>query len=342
MSAPKTIHVQYPEPHLGRMKEILKAHPEVKKLFGPNSWSALIILGIVVFQMVIASFAHQMNFWMILAFSWLVGAVMNHAMFVLIHEAAHNLIFTGSKANKIWSIIANLPVVFPAAIGFRTFHLIHHRFQGDLNKDADLSGPQEAAWVGNSWFRKTLWLLGFIYVEGVVRPNRLKNIRFMNDPWIWINVGACLAFAGVMGFGFGWESVSYLLLSSVFCVGLHPLGARWIQEHYVFHAPQETYSYYGSFNYVMLNVGYHNEHHDLMVIPWNRLPTLRKMASEFYEPVHSHTSYWKLLFRFIFDKNITLYSRVTRDEASLKAGQMKNNSDEFSGELVTATEPVFQ
>ena len=58
-----------------------------------------------------------------------------------------------------------------------------------------------------------------------------------------------------------------------------PLGARWIQEHYTFVQGQETYSYYGILNRLAFNIGYHNEHHDFMTIPWYRLGRLRASRS---------------------------------------------------------------
>ena len=77
----------------------------------------------------------------------------------------------------------------------------------------------------------------------------------------------------------GWTALLYLFLSSAFAIGLHPVGARWIQEHYLtFPGDQETFSYYGPMNVLALNVGYHNEHHDLMRVPWTRLPALKAMA----------------------------------------------------------------
>jgi len=96
---------------------------------------------------------------------------------------------------------------------------------------------------------------------------------------------------------------------------LHPLGARWIQEHYLtLDVHQETYSYYGPLNAVAFNVGFHNEHHDFPSIPWNRLPQLKKRASSFYDTLQSHRSWTRLFFRFLFDKNVSLYGRILRKE----------------------------
>jgi len=100
----------------------------------------------------------------------------------------------------------------------------------------------------------------------------------------------------------------------LFSIGLHPVGARWIQEHYTYDFDQETFSYYGPINLVALNMGYHNEHHDLPSIPWNNLPKLRAIAPEFYNNLKYHSSWSRLLFQFIFDRRYSLYSRVERTE----------------------------
>jgi sphingolipid delta-4 desaturase len=96
---------------------------------------------------------------------------------------------------------------------------------------------------------------------------------------------------------------------------LHPLGARWIQEHYLTHSvEQETYSYYGNFNVVAFNVGFHNEHHDFPSIPWNKLPEIKKTAPEYYDNLYYHKSWTKLFFRFLFDREISLFNRILRKE----------------------------
>ena len=77
---------------------------------------------------------------------------------------------------------------------------------------------------------------------------------------------------------------------------------------------QETNSYYGWLNRLALNVGYHNEHHDFPSVPWNRLPAVRRIAPEAYETLGSHGSWAKLLWQFLFDRRISLFSRQVREE----------------------------
>ncbi len=101
----------------------------------------------------------------------------------------------------------------------------------------------------------------------------------------------------------------YLGLSFLFSIGFHPLGARWIQEHYLVSPDQETYSYYGPLNLLAFNVGYHNEHHDFASIPWNRLPALKQMAPEYYDTLISHRSWTKLWLQFMFDRRLSHFSR---------------------------------
>jgi sphingolipid delta-4 desaturase len=59
-------------------------------------------------------------------------------------------------------------------------------------------------------------------------------------------------------------------------------------------------------------VGYHNEHHDFPSIPWTRLPELRSIAKEFYEPLPSHTSWPYVTYKFISDPKVGMWSRAKR------------------------------
>lgn len=323
---PQFTFVEYPEPHIGRAKQILKAHPEIRQLFGNNPWTAVITAGIVGLQFAVAIALSGQPWWAVIAAAWLIGAFADHALFVVIHECAHNLVFKRASSNKWMGIFANLPGVFPSAIGFRNYHLLHHRFQGEFDWDADLAGPTEAKVVSNGTIRKALWLLGFAFIEGIVRPSRVKKVELF-DRWGIANIAVTCGIALVVLYFFGWASFAYLGLSTIFSVGLHPVGGRWIQEHYVVKEGQETYSYYGPLNKLALNVGYHNEHHDFMVIPWNKLPKLKAMAPEYYDNLHYHMSWPGLLLRFIFDPKLSLFSRVVREDHVERRKRKMNTED---------------
>ncbi len=308
---PSFRQVTYPEPHRERTRRLLAAHPEARKLCGHAPVSAIMVAILVAAQLAVAWALRDEPLWLALVAAWGFGAFVNHALWGLIHECSHNLVFASAPANALVSIAANLPIVFPSAIAFRKYHLLHHAYQGAEDLDADLASPAEARLVGNSSWRKALWLL-FFFAAQALRVPRLKRIRLL-DGWYALNLAVQVAFVAGVVLLAGGTALAYLLLASIFSIGLHPVGARWIQEHYLtWPGDQETFSYYGPLNLVALNVGYHNEHHDLMRVPWFRLPALKRMAPELYEPLRSHRSWSGLMLRFILDPNLSLYSRVTR------------------------------
>ena len=304
------LRVDYREPHLARTRDILSKHPEVRKLFGNTPSTALFVLGIVAVQASVAYVLRAQPWWMVVIAAYTIGACGNHALWTLIHESTHNLVFKKPWMNSIVLIVANLPIIFPSAISFRKYHLLHHNYQGSESLDADLAAPIEAKLVGNSSVKKALWLLLFPVAQ-MLRIPRLKNIKFI-DRWYVLNFLVEFAFDGAVIYFWGWTAFAYLAAATFFSIGLHPVGARWIQEHFLTAPPQETYSYYGPFNIVAFNVGYHNEHHDLMRVPWSRLPEVRRAAPEFYDTLVFHTSWTRLLLQFIFDPKLSLYSRVVR------------------------------
>ena len=302
------------EPHRQRTKEILKKHPEIRQLIGRNPNTFFFILGLVGLQIYMAYILRNQDFWLVLFFAYVLGAFANHGFFVMIHEGTHDLIFKRRFFNLLAVILADLPNIVPSGISFRRYHLKHHSFQGIYDLDADLPSKWEARLMGNTAIGKALWLLFFPLFQSL-RPPRLREIKF-SSVWTWTNVLIVFSFDISVFMIWGPNALLYLFFSLVFSIGLHPLGARWIQEHYVVSPPQETYSYYGPLNLLAFNVGHHNEHHDFPSIPWNRLPQIRSIASAYYNSLVYHTSWTRLLFRFLFDKNISLFSRVERKERS--------------------------
>jgi sphingolipid delta-4 desaturase len=299
-----------PQPHPARTKAILRDHPEVRKLFGPNPWSLAVIVATVGLQMSLAYLLRDQSWWLIAAVAWFVGAFANHAMYVMIHEAAHGAIMRRRGANELAGILADTVNVIPAAMSFRSYHLKHHSFQGVYHLDADLPSRWEAWLIGSGVVGKLFWFMLFPIFE-ISRPLRLQGIRFVT-LWTCFNWAVVLGVDAAILWLWGPKALTYLVCSFFFSIGPHPLGARWIQEHYLLNDEQETYSYYGPLNLLALNVGYHQEHHDFPAVAWNRLPEVKRLAPEYYESLDCYRSWTKLFFRFLFDPKLSHYSRVVR------------------------------
>lgn len=298
------------EPHRVRTKQILKQHPDVRKLIGKNPATFLFIVLLVALQVGGAWFLADKSWWIIFAVAYFVGAFIDHALFVMIHECAHKLIFKNPTANRLSGIFANIPQVFPSSVSFERYHIKHHSFQGVHELDADLPNRWEARLINNYFIGKAVWFLFYPFFQAF-RVARLKEIKPF-DGWIALNWGVQILFVAAVWYFLGVKAVVFLTASFFFSVGLHPLGGRWIQEHYLTHGEQETYSYYGPLNAVAFNVGYHNEHHDFPSVPWNKLPQIKSTASVFYDSLASHNSWTKLWLRFLFDREISLWSRIVR------------------------------
>ena len=225
------IHVTHGEPHAQRGRRMLAAHPELRALAGTEPRSALWTLLLVVAQLALALTVGHRS-WLIWApAAYLIGATIDHALWALIHDTCHNLVFRSRTANRWVAILANLPLVVPGAISFGKYHLLHHRHMGDLDFDAGIPGPTEARVIGRSGIRKATWIAGTIFVQGVVRPSRMKKVTLL-DGWTIVNIVVQVAAMALLVYVAGVAPLKYLLMSTVFAIGLHPLGARWIQEHF--------------------------------------------------------------------------------------------------------------
>ncbi len=300
--------------HRQRSRDILARHPEVRKLIGRNPTTALWAVGLIATQWMAANLLHEASWLWIVVAAYLFGAFLNHALFVLIHECTHGLVFRRRALNNILAILCDGALVFPSAMAFRKYHLLHHRHLGEYEMDPDIVCHTEGRLVGESAWRKALWV-ALLGASQALRPLRIK-VSGAPDAWIIANI-LIIAFADLLiCVVIGPEALAYLALSTFFALGLHPVGGRWIQEHYETRKGQETYSYYGPLNKTCFNMGYHNEHHDFVGIPWNKLPDLKRLAPEYYDSLASYRSWTAVLLKFIFDPTMSTYRRVVRSARS--------------------------
>ncbi|HJQ67109.1 MAG TPA: fatty acid desaturase, partial [Gemmatimonadales bacterium] len=164
----------------------------MRELIGPNVATFWWTAGIVALQCVLAWLIRDQSWWVVFAVAYGVGAFANHALFVMIHETAHKLVFKRKVPNILTGLLANLPLFFPSSVSFTKYHLKHHAFQGVYELDADLPNHWEARLIGHSWLGKGLWLLLYPFFQ-MTRPLRLKEIQLF-DAWSITNLLTQAAF----------------------------------------------------------------------------------------------------------------------------------------------------
>ena len=290
------------EPHSSRRKIILQKHPEIKKLMGYDSSITYIVTAEIVAQIVMCYMLQNASWSCIIVLAYCFGGVLNHSLGSAIHEIGHNLAFGHRKSwmNRLLSIWCNLPIAVPMAISYKKYHADHHRYLGEEMNDVDIPTRLES-WLFRHAITKLMWLATHPIIHAI-RP-------FYKSPkpvtgWEVINAFCQICFDYFVLTVFGVKPLVYLIAGTLFGLGLHPLSGHFISEHYLFSGGQATHSYYGPLNFILFNVGYHNEHHDFPYIPYKLLPEVKRLAPEYYNNVPYHTSWTKVIWDFVFDEHM--------------------------------------
>ncbi|KAG9591323.1 dihydroceramide delta(4)-desaturase, partial [Aureobasidium melanogenum] len=325
------------EPHRSRRMAIIKAHPEVLKLCGPEPLTIPLVLAVVGLQCTCAYLLSNTPFWSWRSWltAYIIGATANQNLFLAIHEISHNLAFKSGLANRLFAIVANLPIGIPYSASFRPYHLTHHKSLGVDGLDTDLPTALEAFFldsIAGKAFFCTFQILFYALRPMMVYQIPLTKIHALN-------IAVQLLFDYVLIQSWGGKAVGYFILSSFLAGSLHPVAGHFIAEHYVFDRASlenkqardpkqripvpETFSYYGPLNLLTYNVGLHNEHHDFPAIPWTRLWKVNEIAKEFYQDLPYHRSWVGVIWQFIMDKEVGMWCRVKRKEGGRKVGAWK-------------------
>jgi sphingolipid delta-4 desaturase len=318
--------------HTRRARRILAAHPDVRGLVGPNPWSGAWLVSLVLLQLAVQVALAGCPVWLQLPIAYVFGAFVIHALWTLVHECSHDLVFRTKLLNRWAAIFANLPIVLPSTVSYAVYHHKHHARFSYYRHDTDVPSRWEGWLLHGGLLRRLLWaaLLPLLF-QGVRRTRILASGRPRSwEQFLLANSLVQYAFVAVWlaaSYGLlGQFAIWYLLGSAYFSNALHPLVGRWIQEHYVVREGQETNSYYGPLNAVAFNIGYHNEHHDFPGVSWNRLPALRRMAAETYEPLFAYKSWTVLFFQFLLDRNLRVYRLARRDDFPTKPSRQDGSA----------------
>lgn len=291
-----------------RKQEILLKHPSLKNFMGIDISTKYKVAFWVAFQLFSLHVLQGAPWYTWVFCCYSISGSINHMMTLAMHELSHNLGAKGVTANRFLAILANLPMGIPAAASFKRYHLEHHKYQGEDIIDVDIPSEVEG-WFFHSTPRKVLWCLlqPLFYSLRPLAVNPKEPTR-----WEFINVVCIIFFDICIIYFWGLRELLYLVVGTLFGMGLHPVAGHFIAEHYVMHQGQETFSYYGPLNWLTFNVGYHNEHHDFANISGKHLPDVRRTAPEYYDAIPHYHSWIKVIYDYIVDDNISPYSRTKR------------------------------
>ncbi len=354
--------------HRERARAILKAHPEVKNLFGYCRWTAVFCIAAAALQVALAATAGLSSWWVGLLMAYAIGAPLNIVLFQLAHECDHCLVFKKARWNRWLFTLTSLPMFLFGHHTWWVDHIIHHN---DMGATKDFITRRRSFFLATRRLPPLLFpYAGLMLIAQVLRSLfglvlyvATSLLRFRLQPTeftltvladehlvsgyrkegieVWAVVYPVLSFVMAISLVWftGWMSLVYLLTAQLFFTGfLHPYSLGWVLGISHFHGRsnyQPTASHYGPLiNLSTFNAGLHVEHHDLMAIPWFRLPELRRLAPEFYEDLTTIKSYTMLGLQFVF-------SRQPAFDANFNAESYRNY-ERFSGEPHQKTVSALQ
>jgi len=304
--------IDYRNPHAARARAILRAHPEVKALMGPEPWSFAAIVLVVVLQFGVAALLRDAPAWALVLAALTIGSVLVLALFEMLHACAHHNVFSSHGGSRFAAYVANLPVIWPAAESMLRYHKTHHRYLGEYERDVSIPRRWELSLGRLGALGKAVWLALYPYAYPI-RVHFMQREGGLVDRFTLLNFGVQAVVAGAVLQTLGVRSLVYLALTFPLGFGLNVTNANTVTEHFLVRPGQDSYSYYGPLNLVTFNVGYHNEHHDFPNIPWTRVHRLRRIAPEFYENLHTYRSWSRLVWSFIWDPRWSLAQRAIRE-----------------------------
>lgn len=218
------------------------------------------------------------------------------ALAVLVHDGAHNLLFSNSKINDFMSQWFCAYPVFQDNRAYRPYHLKHHRFT-ETEDDPDLSLSSPFPITKKSFARKVLrdllgitgykryssTLYSILKTEADNPIEKLKRIWFKIYGFLITNIIIFL----LISYFTHWSLFFLLWWLPAFTYYSLIIRIRNIAEHCV--TPGKTdfdntrttkASFIIRFLMAPHRVNYHLEHHLFMMCPWYNLPKAHSMMIE--------------------------------------------------------------
>jgi fatty acid desaturase len=248
----------------------------------PDARNALTVVGSVLFPVAVvvaaATAAHPVS-WVA---AFLLMPIAQNRLFILHHEAAHRLLFSGRRINDLVGINLIGWLTFgTGGHGYRIGHIHHHRDEfGPKEPDFGLYARYPITTA--SMRRKHRRDLTGVSAFRIVRPRfqRLGETRHRRLTY-WFLAGQVLVLAAFWGAGHPWLylllwvlpwATLYQGLNRLRAIAEHAGMTRSVDRRRTTHHVHQ--SLVARLVMVPFGVGYHLAHHADMTVPYRNLPRL--------------------------------------------------------------------
>ena len=239
------------------------------------------------------------------------------ALAVLVHDGAHNLLFSNSKVNDFISQWLCAYPIFQDNRVYKPYHLKHHRFT-ETKDDPDLALSAPFPITKKSFLRKILRdvtgitgfrrysqaLLSILKTHGNTTHDRLKGVWFKIHGFIITNILIFIA----ISIAFHWSFYFLLWWLPAFTYYSLIIRIRNIAEHCVTSGSTDLDNTrttltnpFVRFLMAPHRVNYHLEHHLFLMCPWYNLPKAHMMMIEngYKDKMCINHSYRSVLYKAV-------------------------------------------
>ena len=221
---------------------------------------------------------------------WAIAAMIAHGgvlilLFCGLHETVHRTAFLSRRVNDLVAMAIGFAVFVPAT-HFRAFHMDHHRFTQDPDKDPELAAAKPVSFAAYLWH-----VLGVPFAWSQLRGITVHAAGRVADPFIAAadrprvvseaRVHVVLYVLVVAVVLAGWTApLIYWLVPAV--LGQPFLRLVLLAEHTGcapnddMHANTRTTLTNPFVRFVMWNMPYHIEHHVYPGVPFHALPMIHR------------------------------------------------------------------
>ena len=167
--------------HLQRARSMLAEHPELKQLFGRSLATAFFCLGVAAVQIGIAMAVAWSAWWVAVIAAYVIGSLINVALFNLAHECNHALVFRSKKANRWLFTFTSIPMMFT---GHHCWWIEHHVHHSHLGSHKDFIKRR----------RSVLLVMKDRVFGRIVGPRLRRLITCFTTPLFWPIAGLMIVF----------------------------------------------------------------------------------------------------------------------------------------------------